>query len=62
MGGTSSRYGGHGPPGPPEATVLVKSQAIPSKILNKLVHLVLDRPTGLLPFALASKACVGSLS
>ena len=43
---------------------LVKFQAISSKILHVIgrLHLVLGYPTGLLLFALASKACLGGLS
>ena len=37
----------------------VKFQAIPSKILSVIGPLNLGRPTGFLPFALASKACSG---
>ena len=42
----------------------VKSQAIPSKIPNVIdpSSSTAGRPTGLLPFALADKACLGSLS
>ena len=41
----------------------MKSLAIPSKIFNVIIlSIVLRRPTGLLPFALASKACLGRLS
>ena len=42
--------------------VWVKSQAIPSKILIVIGPFSSSRPHGLLPFALTSKACLGSLS
>ena len=38
---------------------LVKSEAIPSKILNVIGQTSLDHPTDFLPFALASKSCLG---